>query len=121
MIAISLLVAETCHHTKYWNVTKSRCRIQGMSQNVTKCNEMKMSNSWNATFFSKLHSSVGSVADLRTGGRKFDYWFDQYSFRGLMIVVATGSIPLSPLSVVSTMVLWESSQCLGKNIVRNTG
>ena len=62
--------------------------------------------------FAESHSSVGSVADLRTGGR----WFDplgQYSFRGLMIVIATGFIPLSPLSVVSTMAKWESSQCLG--------
>ena len=69
----------------------------------------------------ELHSSVGSVADLRIG----DLWFDprlaQYSFQGLMIVIATGFIPLSPLSVVSTMVKWESSQWLGKNIVRSTG
>ena len=31
------------------------------------------------------HSSVGSVADLRTGGRWFDPRLGQYSFRGLMI------------------------------------
>ena len=47
------------------------------------------------------HSSVDSVADLRTGGRRFDPRLGQYSFRGLMIVIATGFIPLSPLSVVS--------------------
>ena len=43
----------------------------------------------------------------------------QYSFPGLMIVIVTGFIPLSPLSVVSTMVMvmWESSQWFGKNIV----
>ena len=34
-----------------------------------------------------------------------------------MIVIATGFIPLSPLSIVSTMVMSESSQWLGKNIV----
>ena len=39
------------------------------------------------------HSSVGSVADWKTEGR----WFDP---RGLMIVIVTGFIPLSPLSVV---------------------
>ena len=39
----------------------------------------------------------------------------------LMIVIATGFIPLSPLSVVLPMVTWDSSQWLGKNIVRNTG
>ena len=67
------------------------------------------------------HSSVGSVADLRTGRRWFDPRLSQYSFRGLMIAIATGFIPLSPLSVASMMVTWESSQWLGKNIVRSTG
>ena len=46
------------------------------------------------------HSSVGSVADLRAGGCWFDPWLGQYSVRGLMIVITTGFIPLSPLSVV---------------------
>ena len=63
------------------------------------------------------HSSVGSVADMRMGGRWFNPHLVQYSFRGLMIIIATGFIPLSPLSVVLTMVIWESSQWLGKNIV----
>ena len=30
------------------------------------------------------HSSVGSVMDFRTGGRWFNPWLSQYSFRGLM-------------------------------------
>ena len=63
--------------------------------------------------------------DLSTGGHWFDPWVSQYSFRGLMIVIAivivTGFIPLLHLSVVLTMVLWENSQWLGKNIVRSTG
>ena len=63
---------------------------------------------------------VGSVADLRTGGGWFDPQLSQYSFRGLMIVIATGFIPLSLLSIVSTMVVWESSQWLRKNIVLST-
>ena len=46
------------------------------------------------------HSSVGSVAVFRTGGGRFDAWLGKYSFLGLMIVVATGFIPLSLLSVV---------------------
>ena len=71
-------------------------------------------------FFAKPHSSVGSVMELRTG-RWFDPWLSQYSFQGLTIVIATGFIPLSLLSVVLTMVMWERSQWLGKNIVRNTG
>ena len=66
------------------------------------------------------NSSVSSVADLRTGGRWFDPRLGQYSFRRLMIVIATGFIPLSLLSVVSTMIMWESSQWLGKNIVGST-
>ena len=69
----------------------------------------------------KPHSSVGSVTELRTGGRWFDPRLGQYSFRGLMIVIASGFIPLSPLSVVSTMVRLKSSQSLGKNIVWSTG
>ena len=40
------------------------------------------------------HCLVGSVADLRIlGGRWFDLRFREYSFRGLIIVIATGSIP----------------------------
>ena len=66
-------------------------------------------------------SSAGSVADLRTGGGWFDPWLSRYSFRGLMIVIVTGFIPLSLLSVVWTMVMWESGQWLGKNIVQSTG
>ena len=50
------------------------------------------------------YSSVGSVADLRTGGRWFDPRLGQYSFRGLIIVIRKGFIPLSLLSVVSPMV-----------------
>ena len=38
-----------------------------------------------------------------------------------MILIATGFIPLSPLSIASTMVMWESSQWLGRNIVQSTG
>ena len=41
------------------------------------------------------HGSAGSVADLRTGGCCFDFQLGQYSFRGLMSVIATGFIPLS--------------------------
>ena len=71
--------------------------------------------------FAEPHNSVGSVADLRTGCCRFDPQLSQYSFRGLMIVIVTRLIPLSQLYVVSTMVMWESSQWLGKNIVRSNG
>ena len=65
--------------------------------------------------------SFGSVEDLRTGGCWFKPRLAQYSFRGLMIVIKTGFIPLSPLSIVSTMVMCENSQWLGKNFVRSAG
>ena len=71
--------------------------------------------------FAEPHSSVGSIADLRTGSRWFDPRLGQCSFRGLVIVIATGFILLSPLSIVLTLVMWESSQWLGKNIVQSSG
>ena len=67
------------------------------------------------------HSSVASVTVLRKGGPQFDPRLGQYSFQGFMIVIATGFIPLSPLSMVSTKAMWESSQWLEKNFVRSTG
>ena len=56
----------------------------------------------------KPHSSVGKIANFRTGGNWFDPQLSQYSFQGLMIVIATGLIPPSKLSAVSTMVMWDS-------------
>ena len=49
-------------------------------------------------------------------GRSFDSRLGHYSFRGFMtmIIIATGFLPLSPVSTVSIMVLWGSSQLLGK-------
>ena len=70
---------------------------------------------------SEHDSSVGSVTDLRLGGSLFEPRLSQYSFQGLIIVIATGFIPHSPLSIVSTVVMWGSSQWLGKNIVLSTG
>ena len=50
--------------------------------------------------YAEPHGSVVSIVDLRTGGRWFDSQVSQQSVRGLMIVIATESIPLSPLSIV---------------------
>ena len=66
-------------------------------------------------FMCRAPSSVVSLANLRTGGRWADPRLGQYSLRGLMIVIPTGFILLSLLSVVLTMVMWESSQWPGKN------
>ena len=71
-------------------------------------------------FSSIPHSSVGGVQDLRTGNRWFDPRLGQFSSRGLIIVIATRFIPLSPLYFVLTMAMWEISQWLGKSIVRST-
>ena len=48
---------------------------------------------------------VVSLQDLGTGGLLFDPLLGQYSFRGLMIVVTTRFILLSPVFIVSTMVM----------------
>ena len=66
------------------------------------------------------HRSFGSFADLRTGGR----WFDPRPWPIFFRRIDDGHcnrIQSSLLSVVSTMVMWESSQWRGKNIVRSTG
>ena len=76
------------------------------------------------TLFSKAFCTAAvarSVEDLRKGGRWFDPQLGQYTFQGLMIVIATGLFPLSLLAMVSTIVTWESSQWLGKNVLRSTG
>ena len=67
---------------------------------------------------SESHSSVSSIVDLRTGSHWFDPRLGQYSLRGLIIVTVTGFIPPTLLSVVLTMVMWESSHWLGKNMCR---
>ena len=41
------------------------------------------------------YSSVGSVKGSRTEGRWFDPWLGRCSFTGLMIIIATGFIPLT--------------------------
>ena len=64
-------------------------------------------------------SSVDRAQDSIIGGRWFKPWHGQYSFQGLMTVIATGFIHLSLLSIVSTLVVkWESSQWFVKNITQ---
>ena len=45
-------------------------------------------------------SAVGVSQDLRTRGHRFDPQLGQYSFPGLMIVIPTGFIPFSPMSII---------------------
>ena len=47
------------------------------------------------TIGAEPHSSVGNVADLKTGGHWFDPKLCQYFFRELMIIIARGLIPLT--------------------------
>ena len=63
------------------------------------------------------------LQDLRAECRRFDPRLDQYFFRRLITIIgnATAFTCLSPLSIVSTMIMWESSQWLGNNIKRSTG
>ena len=58
---------------------------------------------------------------MRTRGRWFNPQLGHNSFQGLMMIAATGFISLTRLSVVSTTVMRESSQWLGKGFVLSTG
>ena len=69
-------------------------------KNEKYCSSSRMRLFFLVFMFTKPYSPVGSVQDLSTGGRWFDPRLGQYSFRGLMIVIATGFIPISPLSIV---------------------
>ena len=68
-------------------------------------------------------SPIAQLPSCKTWNRRSLVLFPlcQHSFRGLMIVIATGFIPLPPLSIVSTIVMWGSSQWFGRNIVLSTG
>ena len=54
---------------------------------------------------------------LRTG----EFQVRPITFRRLMIVRAKEFISLSPLTIVLTIVMWESCQWLGKKFVRSNG
>ena len=68
--------------------------------------------------YAKPHSLGGGVMDMRTGGRWFDPRPGKYSFRGLMIVVATGHSSLTAVRrfdndfVGKQQVSWEQ-YCAG--------
>ena len=58
------------------------------------------------------HSSVSSIVDLGTRGCWFSPLLCQYCFWGQIMVIATGFIPLSLLSIVSTIELYVGKQPL---------
>ena len=82
---------------------------------------METSISLSAIFVFPSDEELNPIAQSVALRTCFEPKLSQYSFRGLMIVIATGFTPLLLLSVVSTMVMWESSQWLGKNIVQSAG
>ena len=66
------------------------------------------------------HSSVGSVADLRTAGCWFNPGLGQYSLRGLMILVATSLIPLSHrFPLFRHRLCWKGARGLEKILCRS--
>ena len=56
-------------------------------------------------------SLVCNLEVLRQEVAGSNIWRGHYSFLQLKITFETGFISLSPLSIVSTMVMWESRQC----------
>ena len=77
--------------TNAFNLNQSKILFSG---NVLKSQDLPV-----ITEMPNLCTSVGSTQDSRTGG-----------LRGLMTVISTQFIPLSPPSFVSTTVMWASSQ-----------
>ena len=77
---------------------------------VTKCQNFGSCSTLVIYLFltTEPHSSVGSVHALRRGGRLFNPRLGKNSFRGLMIVVVMGFIPLSPLPLFSRQ--WSSGK-----------
>ena len=67
--------------------------------------------------WSRPCSLVGRGKDVRTGVRCFGPQLRRYFFLGLMIAIASGFIPFSMLTIVSTINVQKSSYWLGKYIV----
>ena len=57
-----------------------------------------------------MFSSIDSIQDLNPGGRSFDPRFGHFS-RGLMLVIATGFIFLSLMTIILTMIIYEKAIC----------
>ena len=58
-------------------------------------------------------SLVGCIQSLRSGGGWFDLQLGQHSLQGLMKVTVTGLIPLTLLSIILMIIMWESNHWLG--------
>ena len=67
------------------------------------------------------YGSLGSIEDLRTGGR----WFEPLAWPIFFLNVGDSHCnrihPALGFSIFLTIFLWESRQWLGKNIVQSTG
>ena len=74
------------HGSQEYNLGVNSCHLVIQSQKTY----VSIFNS-----FTKPHSSVVSVKDLRTGGRWFNPWLGQYCLWRLIIIIATGFIQAS--------------------------
>ena len=85
------------------------CSLKGLKQKM---------GAYILFLYINIYLCQGSIAwsvAYRTGGHWFDSWLSQYSLWGLMMVIATGFIPLSLLSIVLKIFMWDSSQNEKKN------
>ena len=94
-----------CHFNQIWN-----CRLQSLSVwkglKLVVWERVKTPSPWHQL------APVG-LPVYRRGGLRFESDAQPISVRGLILVIATGSlIPHSPIVIVLTMVMWESSQCI---------
>ena len=103
-----------CQRTIHYFHEIQNCRLQTFS-----LEESKICRLGKCLSLLTLAKCIGR--HLRTGSCWFDPQLSQYFFQGLMIIIVTGFIPLSPLSVVLRIVMWKSRQQFGKNIFRSTG
>ena len=66
-------------------------------------------------FFCVMPSPNWATVALKTGNQMC-----RFKYLAWQLVIATRFIPLLPLTIVLIMVMWESSQRLGKNIVQSS-
>ena len=75
---------------------------------------------FNASDRFDFENIVGKAENTDYQNQQFMLAQPNYSFLGFMLVIVAGFIPLLWLSIGLTMDMMESSQWLGKNIVRST-
>ena len=104
-IAVALTFKWHCHHgraktdilcmAEHWHphAVFLSCVLMNLKGELRIFSQLKFTGV-RSTQEAKPHSTVGSVVDLKIAGCWFDPLLSKYSFRGLMIVIATGFLPL---------------------------